>query len=61
MAQKLKEEKERKIQIQEKLIKSLRRMATNYNVAVNSNITVVNIGHRTGLYKEIRSLMGWFR
>ena len=61
MAQKLKEEKERKMQIQEKLIKRLRRMATNYDVAVNSNVTVVDIGHRTGLYKGIRSLMGWFR
>lgn len=58
MAQKIKEEKETKIQIQEKLIKSLRNVTTKYENAVNANITAIDIGHKTGLYKELKSIIG---
>lgn len=53
-----KKEKETKIQIQEKLIKSLRNVTTKYKNAANANITVIDIGRKTGLYKELKSIIG---
>lgn len=58
MAQKVKEQKEKKIQIQETLIKSLRNATTKYQNAVNTNITAIDIGHKTGLYKGLKTIMG---
>lgn len=60
MAQKLKKEKDKKIQIQENIIKNLRKMTTKYEDAVNTNITTIDIGRRTGLYKELRGIIGRF-
>jgi hypothetical protein len=58
MAQKVKEQKEKKIQIQETLIKSLRNATTKYQNAVNTNITAIDTGHKTGLYKGLKTIMG---
>lgn len=58
MAQKIKEEKEKKIQIQETLIKSLRNVTTKYENAVNANITVIDAGHKTGLYNSLKTIIG---
>ena len=51
-------QKEKKIQIQESLIKSLRNATTKYQNAVNTNITAIDIGHKTGLYKGLKTIMG---
>ncbi len=58
MAQKIKKEKETKIKIQEKLIKSLKNVTTKYENSVNANITAIDIGRKTGLYKELKSIIG---
>ena len=59
MAQKMKEEQEKKIQIQESLIKSLRETSVSkYSNTWNSNLTAIEKGHKTGLYKELRYLIG---
>jgi len=58
MSQKIKEQKEHRIQIQEELIKSFRKSSTKYQRIVNTNITAIDKGHKTGLYKELRSIIG---
>lgn len=59
MAQKMKKEQEKKIQIQESLIKSFRETSVSkYSSTWNSNLTVIENGHKTGLYKELRHLIG---
>lgn len=59
MAQKMKERQEEKIREQEELMKSLRKTAAGkYNNTFNSNVTVINKGNKTGLYKELRHLIG---
>lgn len=59
MAQKMKKEKEKKIKIQEEMIKNLRNVTDKYGEAVNTNITAIDIGRRTGLYRELRNQIGW--
>lgn len=58
MTNKIKRQKEKQIEIQEKLIKSLRNSADKYESIINTNITVIDDGRRTGLYKELRSIIG---
>lgn len=58
MAQKKKEQREKKIQLQDELIKSLRKSTGKYENAVNAEITAIEKGHKTGLYKELRSIIG---
>ncbi len=59
MAQKMKKEKEKRVKIQEEMIKNLRNVTDKYGEAVNTNITAIDIGRKTGLYKELRNLIGW--
>ncbi|MGI6777800.1 MAG: ISLre2 family transposase [Acetivibrionales bacterium] len=58
MLQKAKEQKKKKIQVQEQLIKSLRKSSAKYENIINTEITAVQKGHKTGLYKELRSIIG---
>ena len=58
MAQKKKEQREKKIQLQDELIKSLRKSTGKYENAINTEITAIEKGHKTGLYKELRSIIG---
>lgn len=59
MAQRIKEEQKKNIRVQDSLIKSLRETSTGkYNSTWNSNLTAITKGHKTGLYKELRSLIG---
>ncbi len=57
MAQKIKEQRDKKTKIQEELIKSLRSTTAKYQNAVNSNITAIDIGHKTGLYKALKNII----
>ena len=58
MAQKIKELRESQRQIQDELIKKLRTEAQRYEGAWKSNVTVINIGKKTGLYQELKSKIG---
>jgi len=58
MAMKLKEQNEEKFKVQEQIIKSLRNSSTKYEDIVNTRITAIDIGHKTGLYKELRKIIG---
>jgi len=57
MAQKAKEQKKKKIQLQDQIIKRLRKSSAKYESIINTGITVIEKGHKTGLYKELRSIM----
>lgn len=59
MAQKLKESKDKQVLEQESYIKSLRKSVSKYYGSWNSRLTAVATGKKTGLYKELRSLIGW--
>jgi hypothetical protein len=58
MAQKKKEQKEKHIREQEELLSSFRRASAQYEDAVNTNLTVLQTGHKTALYKALRGLAG---
>jgi len=58
MAQKSKERNEERLEAQEKIIKSLKNSSSKYENIVNTGITVINTGHKTGLYKELRNIIG---
>ncbi|HHW32497.1 MAG TPA: ISLre2 family transposase [Clostridiaceae bacterium] len=58
MAQKLKEAKTKKHHIQDELIKKLRNSSSKYEGVWNSNLTAIDIGQKTGLYKELRGIIG---
>lgn len=58
MAQKLKELKEEKQHIQDELIKEARNLANRYNSSWNTRLTVIERGEKTGLYNELRSIIG---
>jgi uncharacterized protein YifE (UPF0438 family) len=58
MAQKEKERNEKKAHIQEQIIRSLRNASTKYENIINTRLTVIDRGHKTGLYKELRNLIG---
>lgn len=58
MGQKAREEKEKKIHIQDQIIKGLRNSSTKYENIVNTKITAIEKGHKTGLYKELRKIIG---
>ena len=58
MGQKIREEKEKKIQIQDQIIKDLRNSSGKYGNVVNTSITTIEKGHKTGLYKELRKIVG---
>jgi hypothetical protein len=58
MAQKVKEQNEKKVQVQERIIKSLRNSSIKYENILNTRITAIDKGHKTGLYKELRNIIG---
>ena len=58
MAQKKREQKENEIREQEELISSYRRATTRYEEAMNTNLTVLQMGHKTVLYKALRGIIG---
>ena len=58
MTQKMKREKEEKEQIQDELIKEARSIANRYNDTWNIRPTAIVRGEKTGLYNEIRAIMG---
>ena len=59
MEQKKKEQKEKEIREQEELISSFKRASTRYEDALNINLTVLQAGHKTTLYKALRGIIGW--
>lgn len=58
MGQKIREEKEKKTQIQDQIIKGLRNSSRKYDNTVNTRITAIETGHKTGLYTELRKIVG---
>ena len=58
MGQKIREEKKTKTQIQDQIIKELRNSSSKYGNTVNTRITAIEKGHKTGLYKELRKIVG---
>ena len=58
MAQKVKEQNEKKVQVQERIIKSLRNSSIKYENILNTRFTAIDKGHKTGLYKELRNIIG---
>lgn len=58
MTQKRKEQSEKKVEIQDRIIKSLRNSSTKYENIINTSVTAITKGHKTGLYKELRSIIG---
>lgn len=58
MANKLKKQKEQRIERQDELIKSLRKHSNKYNSSMNTSLRVIDNGKKTGLYKDLRSIIG---
>ena len=58
MAQKRKEQKEQAHQLQDELIRQLRTQGSRYENVWNSNITVLNKGHKTALYSALSAIAG---
>lgn len=58
MAQKRKEEKEKTQQIQDELIQGLKKTTGKYENAWDNSLTAINKGHKNGLYKELRAIIG---
>jgi len=58
MVQKKKEQKEKEIREQEELINSFRRASARHEDAVNTNLTVLQAGHKTALYRALRGIAG---
>ena len=58
MAQRVKEEKEKKEYIQDELIKETRNSANRYNDTWNSRLTAIVRGEKTGLYNGLRVIIG---
>jgi len=58
MAQKQKKLASSRQEIQEKLIKELKKSSNRYESVWNSNLTVIHKGSKTGLYKELRRIIG---
>ena len=58
MLQKRKEQMEKKVVVQDRIIKSLRNSSTKYENVINNSITAITKGHKTGLYKELRNIVG---
>ncbi len=58
MAQKKNEQTEKDIKEQEELINSFRKPSTRYENAMTTNLTVLQSGHKTILYKALRGIIG---
>jgi hypothetical protein len=57
MGQKKREQKENEIREKEELLSSFRRASTKYEDSVNTNLTVLQMGHKTALYKALRGIV----
>ena len=58
MAQKKKEQKENRIKEQKELLSRFRRASVRYEDVANTNLTVLQAGHKTALYKALKGLAG---
>lgn len=58
MAQKKKEKQAEKHALQDELIRELRTAGKKYETTWNSNITVIQKGHKTALYSGLRRIIG---
>ena len=58
MGQKKREQKENENKEKEELINSFRRASTKYEGIADTNLTVLQIGHKTVLYKALRGIIG---
>ena len=58
MARKLKEAKKKKQVIQDELIRELKGTASGYENVWNRSLPAVERGQKTGLYNELRSIIG---
>jgi hypothetical protein len=58
MAQKKKAEQSQRQEKQDECIKRLRNECSRYDNTWNSNLTVIQKGHKTALYNGLRSIMG---
>jgi len=58
MGQKKREQKENEIREQEELLSSFRTASTKYEDIANTNLTVLQMGHKTALYKALRGIVG---
>ena len=58
MAQKRKEQKAQKEELQDELIRELRTSSKRYENVWNSNLTIIQKGHKTALYSGLRNIAG---
>jgi len=58
MGQKKREQKENEIGEREELINNFRRSSAKYEEIANTNLTVLQMGHKTALYKALRGIVG---
>lgn len=58
MVQKRKEQKAQKDELQDELIRGLRSSSKRYENVWNSNLTVIQKGHKTALYSGLRNIVG---
>ena len=59
MAQKLREMETSKHELQDELVKEVRKLSeSRYANSWNSNLTVFTLGKKTGLFNELRSIAG---
>ncbi|MDD4296857.1 MAG: hypothetical protein PHC69_07850 [Ruminiclostridium sp.] len=58
MVQKRKEKKAQKDELQDELIRGLRSSSKRYENVWNSNLTVIQKGHKTALYSGLRNIVG---
>ena len=57
-AKKIEERKNKKQVIQDELIRELKGTASGYENVWNRNLPAVKAGRKTGLYNELRSIIG---
>lgn len=58
MLQKEKERLEQKEEIQDEIIRSMRRSGVRYESSFNVDLPAIHGGHKTGLYHALRKLVG---
>ncbi len=58
MLQKERERKKQQVEIQDELIRCMRRSGTRYDSNFNTDLPAIRSGHKTGLYNALRALVG---
>ena len=58
MLQKEKQRQEQHAEIQDEIIRGMRRTGTGYESSFNVDLPAVHSGHKTGLYHALRKLVG---